>query len=254
MTLALDHLPQPDSPLCRLDPRWKLAAFMIAILAGALLHTLFASIVAAAGAFFLAALGRLPLRWFLSRLAGLMLFLMLFMVLVPFIVHDGGPSIEMGWLRISSSGLRVAGLLCVKALTLLTLALTALATAPLNATLAAAHALHVPGLIVQLMVLTHRYIFVLGAELSRLRTALRVRGFRNRASRHSYRTVGHVAGTLLVRGYERAERVGQAMRCRGFDGRFRSPIEFRTTWADLLFFFLVAGGATTLLFMDVFRG
>jgi cobalt/nickel transport system permease protein len=104
------------------------------------------------------------------------------------------------------------------------------------------------------MVLTHRYIFVLGAELSRLRTALRVRGFRNRASRHSYRTVGHVAGTLLVRGYERAERVGQAMRCRGFDGRFRSPIEFRTTWADLLFFFLVAGGATTLLFMDVFRG
>jgi cobalt/nickel transport system permease protein len=80
-----------------------------------------------------------------------------------------------------------------------------------------------------------------------------VRGFRNQASRHSYRIVGHVAGVLLVRGYERAERVGQAMRCRGFDGRFRSLAEFRTTPADGLFFFLVAGGAAALLAIDILK-
>jgi len=180
--------------------------------------------------------------------------LIVVVVLLPFFVHDGGPNLALGSLRISWYGLRVALLLCLKALALVTLVLVALTTAPLSATLKAAYALHVPGLLVQLMMLTHRYIFVLGAELSRLRTALRVRGFRNRISRHSYRTVGHVAGTLLVRGYERAERVEQAMRCRGFDGRFRSLAEFRTTRADRLFFVLMAGGATALLLLDFLRG
>jgi len=108
----------------------------------------------------------------------------------------------------------------------------------------------VPGLLVHLALLSYRYLFVLADELARLRVALRVRGYRNRATRHSYRTAGHVAGTLLVRGYERAERVGQAMRCRGFDGRFRSVTAFRTTKADLLFCLLVAGGATAIVVFD----
>jgi cobalt/nickel transport system permease protein len=54
--------------------------------------------------------------------------------------------------------------------------------------------------------------------------------------RHTYRTVGHVIGTLVVRGTERAEGVAHAMRCRGFDGRFRSLATFRTTMADVAFF------------------
>ena len=40
-------------------------------------------------------------------------------------------------------------------------------------------------------------------------------------------TLGQVSGTLLVKAYERAESVGQAMRCRGFDGQFRALAQFR---------------------------
>jgi cobalt/nickel transport system permease protein len=39
-----------------------------------------------------------------------------------------------------------------------------------------------------------------------------------------------------VRSHERAERVSQAMRCRGFDGRYRSLREVRTRGADVLIF------------------
>jgi cobalt/nickel transport system permease protein len=250
MTLALHSLPQPDSLLSRLDPRWKLAALAVATLSVALLHTLPAVLLASAGALLLVALARLPLRWYFSRLGALASLLLVFVVLVPFMLHNGGPSLSLGPVRVSWYGLRVALLLCLKALALITLVLVGLTTAPLDATLKAAHALRVPGLLVQLAMLSHRYLFVLGAELARLRTALRVRGFRNRASRHCYRTVGHVAGTLLVRGYERAERVGQAMRCRGFDGHFRSLAEFRTSRADRLFFSLLVGGAAALLLLD----
>ena len=105
--------------------------------------------------------------------------------------------------------------------------------------------------LIQLALLSYRYLFVLGDELDRLRVALRVRGFRNRASWHSYRTVGHAAGTLLVRGYERADRVSAAMRCRGFDGRFRSLAVFRTRRADVLALALAAACATALVCLDV---
>jgi cobalt/nickel transport system permease protein len=141
----------------------------------------------------------------------------------------------------------------LKALSLLTLMLVVLATAPLAATLKAAHALRLPGLLVQLIMLAYRYVFVLGAELTRLRTALRVRGYRNRATRHSYRTAGQVAGTLLVRGYERAERVGQAMRCRGFDGQVRLLTEFQTSARDIAFFVIMLVGAAAILALDMMR-
>jgi cobalt/nickel transport system permease protein len=149
--------------------------------------------------------------------------------------------------------LELALLVLGKALTVLTLMLVLLASAPPEETLKAAHALHIPGMLVQVAVLTYRYLFVLADELARLRVALRVRGYRNRVNRHSYRTVGHVAGALLVRGYERAERVGQAMRCRGFTGRFHALAQFRTTAADVAAFALVVASAGGLLTWDVLR-
>jgi cobalt/nickel transport system permease protein len=104
-----------------------------------------------------------------------------------------------------------------------------------------------PGLLVRLADLTYRYVFVLAGELDRLRIALRVRGFRARPGGHTYRTIGHVAGTLLVRGYEQAERVEQAMQCRGFDGRFRTLTDFRTRPADVAGFLLIAAIAAGLV-------
>ena len=57
---------------------------------------------------------------------------------------------------------------------------------------------------------------------------------------HSYRTIGQVTGTLLVRGSDRADRVSHAMRCRGFDGCFRTLTTFRSNWVDALMFTAVA--------------
>jgi cobalt/nickel transport system permease protein len=246
MTLALEPLPCPESPLRHLDPRWKLAALLVAAAVAATVRTLPAAAAVLAGAVLLAVLGRLPRRWYLARLGALLGFLALFLGFIPFLVHDDGPGLDLGPLRLSWHGVAVAGLLCMRAAALVTLVLVLLATAPVADTLKAAHALRVPGLLVQLAVLTYRYIFVLADELGRLRVALRVRGYRNRMTRHSYRTVGHVAGTLLVRGAERAERVGQAMRCRGFDGHYRSLAAFRTTLTDVAAFVLIGGGAAGL--------
>jgi cobalt/nickel transport system permease protein len=235
--------PCADSPLARLDPRWRLAALLLAMLAAALLRTLTAALPALAGALLLAALAQMPWRWFAGRLLLVAVPLAFFVLPLPLLSQ--GELLE---------GVRLAALFAVKGMTLAILAAVLLVSAPLEATLKAAHALLVPGLLIHLTLLSYRYLFVLGEELARLRVALRVRAFRNRADWHSYRTVGQAAGALLVRGYERSERVAQAMRCRGFDGRFRSLAAFRTRWPDVLALTLVTIPVLVLVALDVLLG
>jgi cobalt/nickel transport system permease protein len=174
-------------------------------------------------------------RWYAGRLAVLAALLAVFAAPLPFLVEGGAA---------------FAAVLLVKALALFTLTAVLLVSAPLDATLKAAQALWIPGLLVHLTLLSYRYLFVLGDELARLRVALRVRGFRNRVGLHAYRAVAAASGTLLVRGYERAERVEAAMRCRGFDGRFRALTTFRTRWFDPLALGVALAWAAGVLALD----
>jgi cobalt/nickel transport system permease protein len=174
-----------------------------------------------------------------------------FAAVLPFIPRKSESPVLLGPLPVWPEGLVAAIRLCLKAPTLLTLMLVLVATSPPAGNRKAAQALHVPAVLIQLFVLSYRYLFLLIDELGRVRIALRVRGYRNRMSLHCFRTAGHVAGTMLVRSALRAERVGQAMRCRGLEGQFRSLIEFRTKATDVTFFLLVVGGAAGLLTWDL---
>jgi cobalt/nickel transport system permease protein len=251
MTLTFTPPPLSESPVTRFDPRWKLAGLLLSALAATWLRTLPATLLAFAGSLLLVLLARLPWRWYLGRVGALAVALAIFVLPLPFLLADGGPSWQWGFLRVSLHGAAVALLLGAKALTVVTLMLVLLASTPLDALLKAARSLHVPGLLVQLALMSYRYLFLLRDELARLRIALRVRGYRNRATRYSYRTLGHVAGTLLVRGYERAERVGHAMRCRGFDGQFRSLSDFRTRPADVAGFLILLAAAVGIFWLDL---
>jgi cobalt/nickel transport system permease protein len=250
MTTGFDSIPHPASPLAARDPRWRLAGFLIAIVVTSALLTPAAAAAAAGLALVLAGIGRVPQGWYFRRLATLAPFFLLFGLLLPFLVRGAEPCCSIGPIEISSRGVHAALLVCLKGLAIVTLALVLITTAPLHVTFQAAHSLRVPGILVQLMLLTYRYLFMLRQEFVRLRTALRVRGFRSKASVHTYQTAAHVAGSLLVRSHERAERIGQAMRCRGFDGCFRSLTEFRTQPADVVMFLLFLGAAAGIMALD----
>jgi cobalt/nickel transport system permease protein len=181
----------------------------------------------------------------------LVLALIPFLAVVPFTVDRGVRIWEWRSFAITDAGLLVAATLAMKTIALVSLALTLLASAPLHVTLAAAGKLGTPKLLVHLTLLTYRYVFLLFEELNRLRIALRVRGFRNAMTVHAYRTVGQVTGTLLVRGSDRAERVAHAMRCRGFDGHFRTLTEFQTTASDRFLFIVIVGTGVALLIWDL---
>jgi cobalt/nickel transport system permease protein len=251
MTLVLASPHCPDSLVARLDPRWKLAALLIAAGVFAVLQSLPAAETALAAALILVLVSRLPMRWYLQRLAPVVLFVGAVVLTLPLLVRDTEPVLRLGPLALSQSGLRLAILLACKGLGIVSLMLVLVGTAPLEDSIRAAHALRVPGLLVHLSMLTYRYLFVLAGELAQLRVALRLRGYHNRLNRHSFRTIGHVVGTLLVRSYERSERVGQAMRLRGFDGQFRSLRCFQTSRRDVLGSMVVIGCALGLLAWDI---
>jgi cobalt/nickel transport system permease protein len=250
-TLPLQAPSLAASPLGRLDPRWKQAAFLLAAFAFTALESLGPCVVALAGALALVLLARLPLRWYLARLAPVTLLLIPFAGVLPFVATGDGPTWSIGPIGLSEPGVIAAARLCLKAIGIVTLMVVLFVAATPADSFHAAQALHVPALLVQLIVLTYRYLFLLIEELGRLRIALRVRGYRHRSRLPSYRLTGQVAGILLVRSHERAERVGQAMRCRGFAGRFHSLRVFHTAPADVLFFCVMTGSAAGLLLWDL---
>jgi cobalt/nickel transport system permease protein len=221
MSLTVRDSSTPDSPLSRWDARWKLAAVAVAAAAVAVLRTAWPSAVALLLAVGLAVLGRV--RWGVlgSRWLVLLFAVGPVLAVLPF-------TAENGWLTAVGVGLR--------AFAVGTLAVVLVHTAPLSRTFAAAHRLHVPGVLVQIAQLAHRYSLLFFAEARRVRVAMRTRGFKSGTNAHTYRTLGAAAGTLLVRGGDRAERVADAMRCRGFDGTYHAVTPFRTTVWDVIGF------------------
>lgn len=249
MTPGFRHRPVPPSPLARWDARWKLAAVLLAAAAVAALRQPLPSAAALAVGLILLRVGKLGGAWARARLAAFALAALPFLLVLPFTLE--GPGWDVGPVHVSERGVLVgAGVVC-RGVAIGALALVLVGTAPVHHTLAAAHRLKVPGLLVLVTLLAYRYAFLLADELRRLRVALRVRGFRARADRHGYRTAGHVVGAVLVRGADRADRVAEAMRARGFDGRFHTLTAFRTTIWDVVGFVVLVAVMGSLLTWDI---
>ncbi|HEX4612474.1 MAG TPA: cobalt ECF transporter T component CbiQ [Urbifossiella sp.] len=250
MSPGFRHRPVPPSPLSRWDARWKLAAVLLAAAAAAALRHPAPSAAALAVGLGLLRVGRLGGPWVRVRLGAFALAAVPFLLVLPFTLDPAGPGWDVGPVRVSEQGVLVGAGVVFRGVAIGALALVLVGTAPVHHTLAAAHRLKVPGLLVLVTLLAYRYAFLLADELRRLRVALRVRGFRPRADRHGYRTAGHVVGAVLVRGADRAERVSEAMRARGFDGRFHTLTAFRTTAWDVIGFVPLPTAMVLLLAWD----
>jgi cobalt/nickel transport system permease protein len=250
MTPAFNPSDVPLSPLARWDARWKLAALLIAAFGIATLDHLAPSAAALGGGLILLLLARLPLRWIYGRLGLFCIAALPFVLVLPFTLDLNGPGWDLGPVRISERGISTGiGIFC-RCMAIGSLTLIVIGTAPFHHTLAAAHKLKVPGLLVMLVGLAYRYTFLLFDEYRRIRVALRTRGFLVRANRHGYRTLSYATGAIIVRGADRADRVASAMSCRGFNGKFRTTITFRTSTADFIFCLLVIAASSAIIVWD----
>lgn len=228
-----------------MDARWKLVAVLIALFIVPWLNSLPIALLAFLLSLLLLANAKIPFTWWRDRLLAVGLFLMLFVVVLPFTV--GQTTWTVAGIGISERGLSLALIILFKSLAALSLTLFLIGTTTFETLLHAATKLGTPRPILRVLLISWRYVRIMYDTIEHFRIALRLRGFRNRVQWETYRTISSVVGTLLVLGFEHTERVSQAMRCRGYHGRVETLQEFRTTKRDVLLFGLITGTMVCLL-------
>jgi cobalt/nickel transport system permease protein len=219
-----------DSPLHRWDARWKTVTLAVLVMVMVTLESVRAGSAGVLVAFGLLAWGRLPARLVLRRLLAAQALLLPCLVILPLTVP--GQPFASGPIYGSREGFELALLLNLRALGILGLAFAVVYSTPMVIWLRAVQSLGFPRRLIEITLMTYRYLFTLGWELTRMRWALVVRGFRNRLTRATWRTLAQVVGVTLLRSLERTERVRQALACRGFQGHLRTLHEFKAGPSD----------------------
>jgi len=232
-----------------LDPRTRLIAafgFVAVLVALHGLPTLALALVVALG---LVGLARVPFHTLLHRLMHVEGFMVLVLLFLPFTV-PGHPRLVIGPLVATDEGLLRAMtlLLRINAAVLAVLALLG-SLEPVRLGHAMSR-LGMPSSLVHLFLLAVRYIGVIRAETERLLDSLRARAFVPRSDWHTWRTFGNLGGMILVRSFERAERVREAMLCRAFSGHFPLTADGVLSRADAAFGAGLAAVAVCLVVAD----
>lgn len=187
-------------------------------------------------------LAELRARFVLARLAPVWPFML---AALPLLFTLRGTPLAMlpwGWMVTREGLLRFCGMALKMNLSMV-MALTLITVTPFVEILATLRSWGMPRLLGAMLGLTWRYLFVLADEAQRL---MRARAARSAGGLNGHgrsviwraRVTGNMAGNLLLRGTERAERVYEAMAARGYDGTPRvlspTPLEQRQRAALLL--------------------
>lgn len=218
----------------RLDPRLRvIAAFAFSLVVAVCQQPLTALLGLAASVAALAA-ARLPWHAISGRVKELNIFMALIVAITPFST-PGEPIFQLWWLSYTWQGLVFAGVIALKG-NAIVLMLTALLSTMEAVTLGhALDHLKVPTKLIHLLLFTVRYVDVLHHEYIRLRQAMKARCFKAGMNNHTYRSLGHLVAVLLIRSFDRSERILNAMKCRGFKGQFWLLEHFHASGRDTAF-------------------
>jgi len=241
------------SPIHRLAPVPRISAAIIGAVCLSLIRQPESALAALGIAAFMLALSAPPPLPLLRRLAVVNLFVLLLWLTVPF-TTSGEEVMKLGPLAVTRQGMTLAWLVSLKVNALVMLFLALVATMSIPALGAALKKLGLPDRLTALLLFSYRYIHVIGAEWNRLYTAARLRGFAPRTDRWTYKTVGTLLGMLFVRSVKRAGRIHEAMRLRGFSGRFYMLDDDAAKLPDILFAAALALACAVPLCWEVFHG
>lgn len=222
-----------ESPLHGADPRAKLAAAGALSVAVALGQSLPVAGCALTLGALLALWARLPFFSMLGRLALANIFVLFLWLTLPLTV-PGTAVLQLGPVSVSQEGIRLALLVTLKCNAILLTLMALVATSPLPEVGHAMQALGAPAALCWLLLFTYRQVFVIFEEYQRLARAAKLRCFAPRTDVHTYRTYANLFAMTLVKSWNRARRVHQAMLLRGFEGRFHALAPGRPALRDLL--------------------
>ena len=250
---TLDSQASRDSLFHRWDPRVRLASLVFFMFCVASLTQLVWAGLALVVAVASVGLARIPFRYPLRRLAAMGTFLGMFLVVMPITApaRSGDMLIvfeHVSFISFNLRGFFLALLICLKASAIALMVEPLVATSSFSVTVQALARLRVPAAVCQMLLLAYRYIYVFQDEVGRMVKGMSARGFRKRTDVETLRSIGNFLGMLMVRSFERTQRVHDAMLARGYDGAMPSTIGFQVRSADWVKgAFWVAAGIAILI-------
>ncbi|MEL6602995.1 MAG: cobalt ECF transporter T component CbiQ [Cyanobacteria bacterium J06614_10] len=168
----------------------------------------------------------LPLSFLFKRLRYPGLFILTVVLVLPF---TAGETILAQWgpLALRYEGLTAMALVVGRFLSILTLGFILLGTTPFLTLLRAMRSLGLPSLLADMTLLSYRYLFETAEMLATMQQSMKLRGFGQkrqwlRLNSQTLSQLSRLLGTLLIRSYERSERIYKAMQLRGY-GQLKQP-------------------------------
>jgi len=229
-----ERFSEGNSFLHSLDPRVKIAVVFPFACVIALSQKVPVAVLCLFVSLALLLCARLRIVNVLKSLKVLFIFIILLWIFLP-LSMPGVPLYTHGSLIVSREGILRALLITLKSTAIVLLIVSLLATSTVFSLVHAMSHFRLPKKLLYLAFLSYRYIHVLYVEYARLRDAMRIRGFKPGTNMHTYKTYGYLIGMLIIRSYDRSERIYRAMLCRGFQGRFYLLNHFKMRKTDVLF-------------------
>ena len=220
MKLAIDRYAYLKSPIHSWQQTHKLIGLLGLIFAFSFVQSLslLPAIIVISGTLFY--LSRLPFRYLISRLRYPGWFILAVVFLLPFTVGDR-ILWQWNWLILKEEGCQTALLILVRFFCILTVSLVLFGTAPFLDSIKALRILGLPKTIVDMTLLSYRYLEELGETLKTMQKALQLKGFdRHRLNVRYLQVLASLVGSLFVRSYERSNRIYHAMILRGYGSNF----------------------------------
>lgn len=222
------------SPISRLDPAFRLAtAFTFAVLA-ALLTSWWALLSSAVIVILLVIIARALTTATWRRLGALNGFVVFLIVSMP-LSMPGAPLLQAGSLQWSLDGLIAALAIGAKANLIILTTSALLCNMEPSDLVHALYRLRTPSKLAFAFYFCVRYLEIAHVQYHKLRNAMKLRAYRANFSRKSLRSMGYMIGALFVLSIDRADRILEAMKCRGFDGKLYSLSTNRPGIRDVCF-------------------
>jgi len=246
VSLDIDRHAHVESSIQRWDPRFKIASMLLLILCLALVKSIPLIVFGFVLSVGLLLVSRIPLDFIFQGLKVVVVFLLPFFIILPLTYPVEFESHFLG-IPFAIEGLRLATLIVIKAIAIVLTAYVVFGSRRFDVSMIALQHLKCPPLVVQMMLFTYRFIFLFLAEMRRMDTAMKARGFIKKPDIYTLKVLGGFVGTLLIRSFERTERIYKAMLSKGYQGELHTLIEFKSEAKDF-----IKTGAVVVLAIAIF--
>jgi len=189
----------------------------------------------------------------LNRLFVVNVFIAFLWLFLPFSL-PGDSLWNIGPLNCTQEGIDLALLITAKSNAIVLSLMALIGTIPVQNLGPALQQLHMPRKLCHILLFTYRYIFVIHQEYMTMRRSMQARGFKPGTNSHTYKSYAWLVGMILVKSWDRAERVQGAMHCRGFKGRFYTLAEFKAGRDDYAFLALCLLITAGLIYLGFTQG